>query len=156
MSADSSIFPVLLTVSNSTVTGSMRLQNYGFLLHNQHRKDISRLEERFDFKFYDDWEPRHYGPFSKGLEAGLQTCVDDRLVNMDSRNTDGARTMSRYHLSMTGLLRWHSMFEAMPREVKRINDRIARLQRENLYEVIKSIYDKYPESAKNSVIIRAG
>ncbi len=152
MSTTSSQYPLLIIVSDSVITGTTRLQKYGFLLHKQHRKELSKIEDKFDFEFYreDEWISHYYGPFCRQLETDIQICIDARLMTKTYKDIDGTSITPRHSLTMKGRLKWRELFQDMPKEMEKINDKITDLQHKNLYDLLRLVYKEYPQYTENS------
>ena len=143
---------VLMIVADTTILGSTRLQKYGFLLYKQYERellDISR--DNRELKFYDDWKPYWYGPFSEILRKDISACVDEHHL-VYKEMADQSRNLHAYSLTIRGRVRWRQMLDALGPEMTAIHGKIMNLQRVRLERLLEGVYNLYPEYTKRSVI----
>lgn len=142
---------VLVIVSDATIHGTTRLQKYGFLLHKQYGKEVSAiLRANPEMKFYDDWKPFWFGPFSESLSKDVRACVDAGLIYKELM--DPARNSYRYGLTVSGRGRWRQLLGEFTPEITAIHEKIANLQGIRLERLLQRIYDAYPKYTKLSTI----
>ena len=142
---------VLLIINDNVIIGTTRIQKYGFLLYQQHKKELTKIKKgRFlNLDFYNDWEPYYYGPFSRKLKEDLATCIQKQLVSVKDANTENTK---RYMLTIKGRSKWRDiLFDSTPAVVK-INEKIRSMQTIRLFELLRHVYVEYPKYTKNSVI----
>ena len=140
----------LMVISDAMVYGSTRLQKYGFLLHKQYGKEMSRIASSVpELKFYDDWEPLWYGPFSRDLARDIQACVGNGLMYKEQ----GAPPNSyRYGFTISGRVKWRRMLHEFGDEMTAIHEKVVNLQKVRLERLLESVYNAYPEFAERSAI----
>lgn len=142
---------VLFIINDNVIDGSTRFQKYGFLLFKQYQKELTRLQSDYsNFKFYDDWVAHNFGPYSKRLAQDIQTCVANNIL--DEKIIDKGKNYNKYMLSLKGRIKWRKFFRNTTDEMIKINDKIRNLQFINLTEMLRQIYDAYPEFTVNSKI----
>ena len=140
----------LMVVSDTMIYGSTRLQKYGFLLTKQYGKEMRGISDRMPkLKFYDDWEPLWYGPFSRTLAKDVQTCVKDGLIYKGPGDMPNS---FRYGFTIRGRMRWRSMLSEFSDEMSAIREKVMNLQKIRLERLLESVYSAYPEFTKLSVI----
>ena len=141
----------LVVISDFEIHGSTRLQKYGFLLYKQYKKELSKLASNCPaLKFYDDWEPLWYGPFSRNLRADVDTCVGDGLIERIS--VDQSLNSYRYALTIRGRAKWRKILDASHSEVSAIHEKVSNLQTMRLERLLEGIYHAYPKYTKHSTI----
>jgi uncharacterized protein YwgA len=97
---------VLLIINDNFVQGSTRLQKYGFLLAQEHNDIFNELSETYtQLKFYNDWKPHYYGPFSEELQKDIDTCIKNGLLHKRVFEYTGTR-QDKYVLTIKGQDRW--------------------------------------------------
>lgn len=142
---------ILFIINDNVIQGSTRFQKYGFLLYKQYEKELTKLQSDYsDFKFYDDWIPHHFGPYSKQLTQDIQTCVTNNIL--DEKIIDKEKNFNLYMLSLKGRIKWRKLFRNTTDEMIKFNDKIRNLQIMNLTEMLRQIYDAYPKFTVNSKI----
>ena len=145
-----------MVISDTVIHGSTRLQKYGFLLYKQYGKELSRIADKTargntsELRFYDDWEPLWYGPFSRGLKEDTGACVSAGLVHMAPANQE--LKSHRYALTIRGRVRWRRILHECPKEIEAVHEKIANLQATRLERLLEGIYHAYPEYTKHSTI----
>lgn len=136
----------LIIVGDEVVRGSTRLQKYGFLLHKQYEKEMSRIAAGMPvLEFYDDWEPLWYRPFSMGLSRDVQACVERRLIYMEQ---SGPPNQHVYGLTIPGLVKWREMLRRFDGEMTAIRKGVTNLQKVRLERLLEGVYGAYPEFAR--------
>lgn len=134
---------VLFIINDNTIHGDTRFQKYGFLLYKQYSNELKKLKNNFpEFNFYDDWEPYHYGPYSKQLNKDIKICIEDKIL-IDVK-MDGT-TYSQYKLTLKGRKKWRSIFNTATDEIIGINNKIRNLQGIKFIELLRQVYNAYPE-----------
>ena len=141
----------LMVISDATIRGSTRIQKYGFLLAQQYKKEMKHITETTPtLKFYDDWEPLWFGPFSKSLAEDIDTCVKDGLIDKESVSLP--YDSHRYSLTIKGRVQWRKMLDKSNDDMTAIREKVVHLQRVNLGSLLEGIYSAYPEYTVKSVI----
>lgn len=139
---------VLMIIGNEVIHGRGRLQRYGFLLSEQYGsklEQISNVDE--ELKFYADWKPYYYGPFSKKLEDDVDNCISKGFV--DVQDIGKLHKLDRYFLTAKGSTRWRRMRVKHKGNMKVIVEKIGKLQTIPLEDLILRIDLKYPQYAKH-------
>lgn len=139
---------VLFIINDMAVRGSTRMQKYGFLLSKQHERDlyIPQMENE-GFRFYSDWEPYYFGPYSRELRDDIEKGASNG--NVIARKHGRATT---YSLALRGRARWRAILARYPYETKRMAAGIRRLQTVPLHELLRQVYAAYPKYAEKSQI----
>lgn len=141
----------LVIISDAEIHGSTRLQKYGFLLSRQYKKELSSLASNCPgLKFYDDWEPLWYGPFSRSLQKDVETCVSGGLISKTL--TDPGLGSYRYAPTLRGRVRWRKILDASGKEIRDIHEKASNLQSMRLERLLEEIYHAYPEYTKHGTI----
>lgn len=142
---------VLLIISDTAIYGSTRLQKYGFLLHKQDSKLLSKIaNNKPELRFYNDWEALWYGPFSKSLRKDADECAKEKLISMTPAGPEQKSYI--YKLTVTGRHRWRMILRENPKEVGAIYEKITDLQTTGLQTLLGNIYRSYPEYTEHSTI----
>lgn len=140
---------VLVIISDTTIHGTTRLQTYGFLLYKQYGRELSELSDNLPaLKFYDDWKPLRYGPFSRNLSNDIEKCVGDRTICKETVDPD--RKIYRYALTIKGRAQWRKMMNRFTSEIGAMREKISYMQTIRLELLVKEIYRAYPEYAAHS------
>lgn len=143
----------LMVISDATIYGSTRLQKYGFLLTKQYKKEMEGIAEAApELKFYDDWEPLWFGPFSKSLAKDIDTCLRDGLIYKESVKL--SQNSFRYGLTLKGRRRWRDMLQKYTKDITAIRKKVMNLQKMRLERLLENIYNAYPEYTVNSTILK--
>lgn len=139
---------VLFIMNDMAVIGATRFQKHGFLLWKQYGKELQSLESVYDgFKFYDDWIPYYFGPYSRDLKADIAVNVKNGII----KEARFENTM-RYTLTIKGRVKWRKIFAKSGAEMDRIGEKIRHMSDTPLYEMLKAIYKSYPQYAIKSKI----
>ena len=142
---------ILMIVSDATVHGTTRLQKYGFLLYKQYEQELSAISRGNPMlRFYEDWKPFWFGPFSESLSKDIQACVDADIIYKEM--VDPARNSYRYSPTIYGRMRWRQLLSEFQTEITAIHEKVMNLQRMRLERLLQGIYDAYPEYTKRSTI----
>ncbi len=143
----------LMVISDATLYGTTRLQKYGFLLTQQYKKEMNVIAEAEPkLKFYDDWEPLWFGPFSKSLADDIDICMDNSLIYREAVKL--SQDSFRYGLTLKGRVRWRVMLRKFNNEMTAIHKKVMNLQKMRLGRLLENIYSAYPEYTVNSTILK--
>ena len=136
---------VLMIINDEIVDASL-LQRYGFLLYKQYQPELSKISNyRKELKFYEDWKPFYFGPFSKDLDTDIKTSIINKLlVKRDRRKLFSYN----YYLTLDGRKRWRFLQSIFVKEMESIQKRIKHLQGIEVERLLIGIYEKYPEYNK--------
>ena len=141
-----------MVVSDAMVHGSTRLQKYGFLLAMQYRKETGNVSKGTPaLKFYDDWKPLWFGPFSRHLANDIDDCVERGLIRKEPAGMP-PHDSYRYSFTIKGRERWREMWSKFNGDMKAVRGKVARLQKVSLESILEGIYGAYPEYTVKSVI----
>ena len=138
---DSRLLPLAIIAANDeSVEGITRLQKLVFLAQEEYLE-----EEEYDFEPYD------YGPFSTGLYSEVDNLELNGYVECDEVATGSGNIKKEYEITREG----EEILERFEdRNLRRKMEQIGELkERENdkpILELLRDIYNKYPEMAKNS------
>ena len=135
----------LLIINDFTINGTTRFQKYGFLLHKEYGAYMLSLNERCKIKFYADWAPLYFGPFSRSLEEDLKECIGtDIIKKVDVPTRTEGREISTYNLTIKGRQKWRNMLVTIP-EIQHVMERVQSMQK------FHTIYclDKYTRNILN-------
>ena len=96
-----------------------------------------------------DFEPLHYGPYSRQLRRDTESLVNNGLLKKEAVP---GYTWSMYRLTPTGLERAQQLLQEAPRPQVELAYRIKQeITGVPFSELLKGVYDKYPDYAVNSV-----
>ena len=142
---------VLMIISDSTIHGTTRLQKYGFLLSKQYEWELRNIASmQAELKFYDDWMPFWYGPYSESLDKDVKKCAKNGTVSM--LLMDEALNKYQYSLTIKGRAVWRGMLNRFHDGMPAIDAKIRNLQKIGLETLLSGVYSAYPEYTKRSVI----
>ena len=97
---------ILLAINGATIHGTTRLQKYGFLLYKQHERELSAISSKDPaLKFYDDWKPFWFGPFSESLS---KDCVVPKVVHPYVQHGPSLRPWIIFSFRLAALGDFHS------------------------------------------------
>ncbi|MXX20812.1 MAG: hypothetical protein F4W68_05645 [Cenarchaeum sp. SB0661_bin_35] len=141
----------LMVISDAMIYGSTRLQKYGFLLTKQYKKEMDGIAKAApELKFYDDWEPLWFGPFSRSLAKDIDICMQSGLIYQEPVKL--SQNSFRYGLTLKGRRRWRAMLHKSSKEITAIQKKVMNLQKMRLERLLEGIYYAYPEYTVNSTI----
>ncbi|MXY60768.1 MAG: hypothetical protein F4Y82_01450 [Cenarchaeum sp. SB0665_bin_23] len=141
----------LMVVSDATIYGSTRLQKYGFLLTQQYKKEMEGIAKATpELKFYDDWAPLWFGPFSKSLAKDIDACMQNGLIYKEPVKL--SQNSFRYGLTLKGRRKWRAMLHKSTKDITAIHKKVMNLQKMRLERLLEYIYYAYPEYTVNSTI----
>lgn len=128
------------TPSGALKLDPVRIQKGMFLLAQEGEMDES---EKYEF------EPLHYGPYSRELRRELGSLVAEGLV--DKEPVPGY-TWSRYQLTTAGFGRGRELLDNAPRtELKRLFGIKSEITSVSFRELLDDVYTRYPEFAERSI-----
>ena len=142
---------VLMIISDGTIHGTTRLQKYGFLLSKQYEWELRNIANmQAELKFYDDWMPFWYGPYSESLNNDVKKCAANGTVSM--LLVDKALNKYQYSLTIKGRAIWRRMLNKFQDDMSAIDTKVRNLQKTGLETLLSGVYSAYPEYTKHSVI----
>ena len=142
---------VLLIMQDNAIHGTTILQKYGFILSKQYERELAEIKLCYKkLDFYNDWKPYYYGPYSKSLSGDLTKCEENKTIRVFDLFKHG-RKMKMYSLTIKGRQKWRGLFKEMP-EMAKIDQKIKKLQKIPYYELIRRVYNAYPEFTTESKI----
>jgi len=143
---------ILFIINDNLISGSVRFQKYGFLLHKQYQKELMEISMSCPtFDFYKDWKPYHYGPYSQELQNDMDKCENNDMLDKKIIPTQRNKSLHTYALTIKGRKRWRGLFLHIP-EMREIDQKIKNLQKMPYNELIRRVYNTYPEYTKISKI----
>ncbi len=101
--------------------------------------------------FYN-FEPYNYGPFDSMIYADLERLQVRGLVNILN---PGAGAQRRYSITQQGLSHATSIRSEDPRHASFMRDVVLWVQRQSFSDLVRAIYQRWPEYRKNSVFVDA-
>lgn len=137
---------LVVLVNELTVRGRLRLQKYGFIAAHLCRDDL------LDLDFYHDWEPYHYGPYSRDLAEDVRFCVDANILDEAQQTTPDGHTIYVYALKPEGRKILRTLVRDNGSVIKELYDKLARLNKRNLQDLLRDAYNAYPKYTTNSLI----
>ena len=142
----------LMIINDCIIKGTTRFQKYGFILHKQYDSDMKALNKRYNIKFYADWKPYYFGPFSRSLADDLKKCIDSKIITkVDIPTASEGKKVSMYNLTIKGKFKWRRLIINVP-EVSRFVKKIQSVQKVPYYTLLGQIYATYPEFTTKSRI----
>ena len=142
---------VLLIINDNTIAGDTRFQKYGFLLYKQYVRELAKLgRSQPNLIFYDDWKSHYYGPYSEKLDKDIKSNVEMGMLKAIPSGVK--KNYNRYELTVKGRKKWRILLNNSPNEIISINDKIRNLQTTKLIELMRQIYNAYPEYTTKSLI----
>lgn len=134
---------ILDACENEAVEGITRMQKLVFLA--QHEVDEVE-EDQYEFEAYD------YGPFSKDLYGDLDALVENEFVDSREETTPGGNNKQVYEITEKGERLLEMYRDALDEQIP--IDSLSELKKEYnrmpLLQMIKRVYDNYPDMAVNS------
>jgi uncharacterized protein len=158
LSNDFILLLVLYADNQSMIIGKTRLQKMIFLYEKECHKSINQQREAnlFDFDFF----PHHYGPFSKELYKHLKNLKTFGMITIENESYPEDENFiekeSQYCITQDGIATIHEeIFQAQ--RINQIEMEILETFKKeynamNLNELIRLVYEKYPEYTNNSKI----
>lgn len=138
------LLPLALLEANDEepVEGITRFQKLVFLFD----REIHEEEDIYQFR------PDKYGPFSKRLYDDLDWLVEKGLVERDTTKSPFGNDTQRYKLTERGKralqrAREKGQLEFDEQPLSELKDEY---NDQNLWNLLETVYEKYPEMAKNS------
>ena len=125
------------------IEGRTRLQKFGIL---------SFYEILNNEKFFDDWEPGHYGGFSLRLATSLTKLESYGHIQSDEIIIKAESTVSRYSLTESGKNLISDFVDEHSSELEKIKSIIFNYLQKPLDLLLHDVYQKYPELTVNSKI----
>ena len=130
--------PLLLIMQDLTIMGRIRIQQYGFCIHQQYA-------EAEGLGFYADWKRYHFGPYSPALADDLDAAIRAGHV-LETGGPGGGPGPNRYELAAGASKEYASLKENLD-YVAGIRRMLAKLETLSLTGLLKQIYWDYPEYA---------
>ena len=132
----------MLLVLNDMVVDETRIHRYAFLLARQHSDELGRIARKNVFlPWYDDWEPACNGPSSKALSHDITKSIAYRFVGKVESDYPG---LCSYGLTIKGRAKWRKLANEFSKEVKRIGDRVRKLQSMASDMLCAGMMESYP------------
>lgn len=139
---------ILFILNGMVVTGSTRLQKYGFLLAQQHDEELTRLLSVHGGPgFYRDWVPYHFGPYSRDLKNDVDAGIRNGIIRDAYSNN-----ATTYTLTMNGRFKWRRLLAKSGDDMEKIAQKIKSLQGIQLYDLLRYTYSRYPDYTIRSKI----
>lgn len=134
---------ILDACEDEAVEGITRMQKLVFLA----QREVDDVEENMY-----EFEPYDYGPFSEDLYGDLDALVENDFVSSYEEKTPGGNDKQVYEITEKGESLLEMYQEALNAQipVNRIYEIKNEYNRMPLLQMIKRVYDKYPEMAVNS------
>lgn len=158
LSNDFILLLMLYADNKSIIIGKTRLQKMIFLYEKECHKSINQHREPnlFDFDFF----PHHYGPFSKELYKHLKNLKTFGMITIENEShTEDENFIEKetqYCIAQEGIATIHEEIFQTQRINKIEMEILDSFKKEyngmNLNELIKLVYEKYPEYTNNSKI----
>lgn len=134
---------ILDACDNEAVEGITRMQKLVFLA----QREVDDVEkDTYKFEAYD------YGPFSKDLYGDLDALVENGFVDSYEEETPDGNEKQIYEITEKGERLLEMYREALDEEIPidSLSELKKRYNRMPLLQMIKRVYDTYPEMAVNS------
>ena len=137
---------LVVLVNDLTVRGRLRLQKYGFIAARLYKDGLRGLD------FYRDWEPYHHGPYSRDMAEDVQLCVDANILGEERQATQDGRTIHVYSLKSRGRKILRAMAGENGSAAKKLHDKFARLDKNNLQDLLKGACEAHPVCETNGMV----
>jgi hypothetical protein len=119
----------------------VQIQKALFVLSQRRKDDVGG-----DFYAF---RPYHYGPFDAQVYHDADMLVEDGLLTLDLSN---GRSMRTYHISPLGEQAAEQIRrEVSPYAVEYLQNVVEWTQRLSFSELVRSVYEAFPEMRENSV-----
>jgi uncharacterized protein YwgA len=158
LSNDFILLLMLYVDEQSKISGRTRLQKMIFLYEKECQKSINQTREPnlFDFDFF----PHHYGPFSKELYKHLKNLKTFGMITIENEShiedENCVDKETQYCITQDGILTVQEEILQQQRinqlEIEMLNTFKKEYNNMNLNELIKLVYEKYPDYTNNSKI----
>lgn len=120
---------------------AVQLQKVLFLLGERRKPSVGKAFYKF--------KPYNYGPFSQEVYNDADLMAFDGLVELDASRGRSRRT---YHLTEAGKGLAKKLAKELPEAgVTYLAETVAWAQRLSFEELVRAIYEAYPDMQKNSV-----
>jgi len=140
-------------------TADLPLMLLGVLGDIKHKTRLEKLAflcdmEIFkDCKWYDDWIPYMYGPFSRKLLDDMDRLEADGLVSILTAKDPFWQDTKKYALTELGRQKYNELISTYVRESRRIRESLSRY---NMFAsnmpLLRKVYNEYPQYAARSLI----
>lgn len=142
---------IVFILNDYAVWGKTRLQKYGFLLSELYEYEMRQIHNKHNIKFYDDWKPHWYGPFSQDLKDDLDACIENQLVAKLDMSKMQREKPDMYQLAILGRIRLRQLLPKVP-EMQLLAKAVGSYQKVPYYTLLNRIYSGWPGFATKSRI----
>lgn len=151
---------IIYADKQSKIIGRTRLQKIIFLYEKECQKHLNQIREPnlfdSDFNFY----AHHYGPFSKDLYKYLKNLKTFGMITIENENNIEDENIvekeTQYYITEEGIATVHEEIFQIQKFNQIEMDILDAFKKEynnmNLNDLIKFVYDKYPDYTNNSKI----
>lgn len=136
--------PVILLGTLGTIKYKTRLEKLAFLCD---------MEIFTDWKWYNDWIPYKYGPFSRKLLDDMDRLSDAGLVNIRTIKDPFGQATKEYSLTDSGRQRYVELFATYAKQGRHIRESLVKYNTSiSMLPLLRKVYNKYPQYAARSLI----
>ena len=136
--------PVILLGILGNIKYKTRLEKLAFLCEMEIFKSC---------KWYDDWKPYMYGPFSLKLLEDMDRLEKDGLVGIHTVKDPFGHDTKEYLLTESGRHKFNELIAPYVKECRQIRESLSKY---NMFAsnmpLLRKVYNKYPEYAAHSLI----
>lgn len=145
MSEYKSNLPILLVGALNSIRSMARFQKLAFLADKEIFKDADK---------YSDWTSHYYGPFSRDLEADVDTyCEDGMLAVVDITHPVSHNPVPFYSITSNGRTKFKSFYADNHAKIKEIAAQLFHFQfHKTNAGLLHYVYKHHKEFTVNSVI----
>jgi uncharacterized protein YwgA len=128
------------------LSGRTKLTKLVYLAQEEAHDAVARMISPDPFY---DFEPYHYGPFSRGLLGDLEILEGEGLLSVKFQKLDSQGRITQYLYSLTVAGRAAlSKLEAETREAAPVRGLLAKYASMDRSSLVDYIYSRYPNSVK--------
>jgi uncharacterized protein YwgA len=128
-----------------SIKGITRLQKYAFLT-------AKRIKDIVNRGFYNDWEPSHYGPFSKKLAQDVCNLENGKYITNETVSAGYDYTLGLVKITENGRQYIKQFVDDNKKYVNSIKKIVEPYQSQHLIDLLHDVYFSYPVFATNSKI----
>lgn len=136
---------MLILGNQNEIYGYTRFIKYLFLVHQ------SKIfpKDKIDLQ----WKPHHYGPYYDDFDGLVKNLSNDNYLKMEEQTTFSGNCTTKFLITIKGRKFFQSICKKFSKnELNDLSSLIKNIQKKSLYDLLKFVYEQYPEYTKNSKI----